>query len=131
MLFAGYMGLPRLRSPCNVHSCAQSAAQAVSIAYTFPTWFLHRTIDFCFGFNYFGEPELNIRLRNRVDYNSDRSLFILARQGDVDEMQKMLSRRSASPHDVSLRAGQTALFVSVHPAKYFDTSIDIPASVGT
>jgi hypothetical protein len=69
-------------------------------------------IEITFGLNYDSEPQFNIRLRNRVEYASENSLFQLARKGKANEMKNLLAKRLASPHDISLRGGKTAFDVS-------------------
>ena len=117
-IFVGYMGLPVLASGCSTASCASSSAKSVQITYTFPTWFIHRTIDITLGSNYFGEPELNLRIRNRREYSSEHSMFQLARSGDIKSMRYRLSHRLASPNDVSTRGGSTAFDVSPRFARF-------------
>jgi len=112
VLFVGYIGLPALGSSCNLTSCRNSSVRALRITYTFPIWFLRRTIDVAIGSDFFGQPELNIKLNNRVDYNSDHSLFQLARQGNVEGMKSLFERRLAAPNDVTFQGGRTAFDVS-------------------
>ena len=111
-LFVGYVGIPTINSVCKLGVCNSSSVRAYRLVYTFPVWFLKRTLEVAFGSNYFGEPEFNIRVHNRIEYMSDDSLFQLARKGDVTSMQKKLANREASPHDVSLRGGLSAFDVS-------------------
>ena len=114
-LFVGYIGIPALNSTCRLGACYSSSVRAYRILYTFPVWFLERTLEIAFGSNYFGEPEFNIRVHNRIEYTLEGSLFQLARKGDVDAMQKKLTHRQASPHDLSLRGGLSAFDVSRQP----------------
>ena len=111
-LFVGYIGAPTLNATCKIRACYLSSIHVFRIVYTFPTWFLKQTLEIALGSNYFGEPEFNIRLHNRVEYSMESSLFQLARKGDVDQMRKKLSARQASPHDVTIRGGLSAFDVS-------------------
>lgn len=110
-LFVGYTGLPTLNATCETGTCAYSSVRAVCIRYVFPSWFVQRTLQFIIGFNYFGEPEINIKLRNRVEFTSENSMFQLARRGKVNQMRQLLDERRASPNDISLRGGHTAFDV--------------------
>ena len=65
-------------------------------------------MEIVLGSNYFGEPEFNIRLKNRVEYTSENSIFQMARRGDVNGMKRTFDARLASPNDLSLRGGLTA-----------------------
>ena len=111
-LFVGYIGIPTINSICKIGACRSSSVRVYRVIYTFPVWFLKRTLELAFGSNYFGEPEFNIRMHNRVEYMSEDSLFQLARKGDIGSMQKKLTNRQASPHDVSLRGGLSAFDAS-------------------
>jgi hypothetical protein len=113
VLFIGYTGMPTLDSKCDFNFCRNSSVRAVRITYTFPSWFLRRTVDMVLGSNYFGEPEFNVRIRNRVEYMSEHSIFQLSRQGRVQEMKTLFEKGHASPNDISLRGGRTAFDVSV------------------
>ena len=111
-LFIGYIRIPALNSSYKIGACHSSSVRAYRVIYTFPPWFLKRTLEAAFGSNYFGEPEFNIRMHNRIEYTSEDSLFQLARKGDVGTMQKKLTYRQASPHDLSLRGGLSAFDAS-------------------
>ncbi|EXJ90248.1 hypothetical protein A1O1_03347 [Capronia coronata CBS 617.96] len=107
-IFVGYTGLPTLGARCDSGSCYQSQVQAIQVVYTFPSWFMQRTLDLVGGKNSQGDPECSITLRNRVEYTLDNSLFQLARNGNVDAMKLKLNQHCAHPNDLSLRGGQTA-----------------------
>ena len=110
-LFVGYVGQPVAGARCDVLSCSSSAVRALSLTYTFPSWFIQRRVELVMGSNYFGEPEFNVKIRNRREYTSEHSMFQLARAGRVEDMKKRFEGGLASPNDVSMDGGSTAFDV--------------------
>ena len=113
VLFIGYTGLPALGSSCDFQSCRNSSVRAIQITYAFPTWFIQRSVDLVLGLNYFGEPEMNIKIRNRIDYTAEHNMFQLARQGKVEEMKSLLGKRPKSLNDVTVAGGRSPFDVSI------------------
>jgi hypothetical protein len=115
VLFLGYRGLPLLRSKCNIDSCSNRFSRSLKISYTFPPWFLARTLQFVMATTYTNEPEFGLKVRNRVEYSSEHSIFQLARQGQIKSIQRLFEAGLASPNDISFRGGSTAFKVILNP----------------
>lgn len=113
-LFVGYVGLPNPNSFCDAYSCSSSQVRSLRVVYTFPYWFVRATVDTVLGRDLYGNPELSIRIQNRREFHAANSLFYLAKQGQADEMKRVLSNKLASPFDITYDGGRTAFAVWRH-----------------
>lgn len=111
-LFVGYAGLPLLSSKCDILTCSNQFSHSLRFSYTFPSWFLAKTVNIVAATAYTGEPAFGLVVRNRVEYNSENSHFQFARDGNIAGITHLLQTRRASPNDVALNGGQTALNAS-------------------
>jgi len=111
-LFVGYAGLPLLRPTCNIGTCLNQLTRSLQVSYTFPAWLLAKTVNIVTATTCNGEPTLGLKVRNRVEYTSENSIFCLARNGDNAGIISLFQKREASPNDIAIRGGQTALNVS-------------------
>ena len=110
-LFIGYLGIPYVNAPCDDSDCAQRSGSDIRLAYIFPAWVLARALILSLKLLPAYGPELNVRMP-RIVSNSSR-LFRCATDGDVDSMREILNQGLASPMDVDVLTGSTALMVSV------------------
>jgi ankyrin repeat protein len=79
------------------------------MSYTFPGWFLSRTIDLVAATTYTGEPSFGVKVRNRTNHNAESSIFKYARDGNIPGIIEMFKKRKASPNDLSLSGGHSIL----------------------
>lgn len=79
------------------------------MSYTFPGWFLSRTIDLVAAMTYTGEPSFGVKVRNRTNYNGEHSIFKYARDGNILGIIEMFKKRKASPNDLSFAGGHSVL----------------------
>ena len=108
-LFVGYAGLPIATRQCDKKRCTNQYSRTVHITYTFPGWFLSRTVDLVLATTYTGEPSFGVKVRNRTQYGGESNIFKYARDGNVPGIIEMFKQRKASPNDLSLRGGQSIL----------------------
>jgi ankyrin repeat protein len=108
-LFIGYAGLPIITRQCNVDICTNQYSRTVHISYTFPGWFLSRTVDLVAATTYTGEPSFGVKVRNRANYGSENSIFKYARDGNIPGIIEMFKKRKASPNDLSYDGGYSIL----------------------
>lgn len=111
-LFVGYNGIPSLSSKCNEKYCQGQSAPTLRLSYYFPSWFLNRTLQFAILGSCVGGPQISLSLPKVVADNSD--VFVFAVQGNLDGMRSLFKRGAASPFDVGVGTGRTALHVSLH-----------------
>lgn len=108
-LFLGYTGTPAARQNC-LPSCRQRDNEGFQMTYFFPKWFLQRAVSLSMMSGLLGSPSLNLKIRRLVPEMSH--LFALSRYGDVEGLRSLFMKRLASPDDVHIRGGWTALHVS-------------------
>lgn len=111
-MFVGYIGLPTPGSTCSTASCVSSQVRSCRLNYTFPIWFIQRSLFMVIGVDAFGEPEFMIKTRNRRSSDSLQSTFQIAHSGKAEQLKTIFERRKASPNDVELHNGNTAFMVS-------------------
>ncbi|KAI9723558.1 MAG: hypothetical protein M1828_004154 [Chrysothrix sp. TS-e1954] len=109
-LSIGYNGSMFLRRQCNLSTCHMRSAAAPQMMYFFPTWFLKQAISLSMISNTM-TPHLSLKIRRVVPEMSQ--LFRLARYGDVSGVQQLFSGQQASPDDVHVLGGWTALHFAV------------------
>jgi hypothetical protein len=111
-LFVGYAGLPLTTSRCNRPRCTNQYSRTLQVSYTFPLWFLSRTVDIVAAMTFTGKPCFGMSVGNRVEFSSEKSIFQLARLGNIPGIIELFKARKASPNDLAIRGGYTALHVS-------------------
>ena len=110
-LFLGYAGLPMLTNVCDKEDCSNQYSRTLQVSYTFPMWLVSRTVDFVAAMTYTGEPQLGLKIRNRVAM-TENSILTFARNGNTQGIIELFKKRKASPNDVSSHYGQSVLHVS-------------------
>ena len=110
-LFIGYTGLPYWDKTCDQPECSSQFSRTVTAAYTFPQWFLSRTLNIVAAMTHNGQPSLGIRVKNRVKI-AESDIFTLARLGDTQGIIEVFNRRRATIDDLVYHSGQTILQVA-------------------
>ena len=108
-LFLGYTGTPYFRTKC-LPECSQGESTAFSMTYFFPKWFFEKAISLSVTEGFLGTPNLNMKIRRLVPEMSQ--IFAMSRYGDVEGLKTLFMQKQASPDDVHVRGGWTALHVS-------------------
>ena len=108
-LFLGYTGTPCFRTKC-LPECSQGESTTFNMTYFFPKWFFEKAISISVTEGILGTPNLNIKIRRLVPEVSQ--VFALSRYGDVEGLKTLFMQKQASPDDVHIRGGWTALHVS-------------------
>ena len=107
-LFLGYAGNPILQRPCQ-QSCLRRGKSSLSLTYFFPRWFLQQAISVSVAYSYFGTPNVNLKVRRVVPGLS--KLWSMSKYGDVQGLRDLFVNGLASPDDVHVRGGWSALHV--------------------
>ena len=113
-LLLGYSGSHILRQQC-IPSCLQKTLKSMQMTYFLPRWFVSRAISISISNTV--SPTFSIKSRKVVP--EVNQLFSLSKFGDVDGIRRLFDNRLASPDDVHVRGGSTALhvkmFSTLHP----------------
>ena len=114
-LFVGYTGLPILTTKCDSSTCVNQTRSPRSIraSYTFPTWFVTKTLDLAIESSITSGPSFGLSLRNRVNLDSGMNIISGACNGDIPMIIKLLEQHKASLTDIYARAGQSAFYVCI------------------
>lgn len=118
-LFVGYAGLPMFVNDCTISECSNQYRRIFQVSYTFPSWFIAKSVEFVAALTFRNEPSFGLKVRNRIGRSDTNDIFSLARQGDTSGIIELFRQRKASPNDVSAAAGQTALHVSFSLVRCF------------
>ena len=111
ILFVGYSGYPYLAlRRCNFPSCQGQRLIQLSVTYIFPLWFLRKAIDISLISDFSSEVDMALRITRYVPGNAD--IFRLVIQNDIKGLQRIFSIGIASPNDIGLTGGITALMAS-------------------
>jgi hypothetical protein len=102
-------GIPRLRPKCNERSCHLESQPLMYITYFFPTWCPARMISLMISITPLAGPVISLKTQRTVSADSD--IFVCAKTGNIDRMKYLFENGLASPHDVSISSGITALHV--------------------
>lgn len=106
-LFVGYSGLPLSTPPCSEVSCQRRSALTTQITYSFPSWFLRRRISMNLLCTPLDGPMLSLRFPRLV--SSTSKIFDYASLGNVAGMKFLFQTGQASPYDVLIESGMSAL----------------------
>jgi hypothetical protein len=109
-LFVGYSGFPIRRRGCNERTCHQQSIPTIKVSYYFPRWFLNRVVQFKAWSSYMQGPSLSLNVPRVIP--DDSPVFSFAVQGNLAEIRSLFNKGLASPYDVGLSNGRTALHVS-------------------
>ena len=109
-MFFGYSGCPS----GGLQNCTDSACLAQSefrayVNYYFPSWLLSKAMTLILMLGTANGPCLTLTVRSIVP--SDAEIFRLADFNDVTGLQRLFSRRLASPNDLLAYTGVNALIV--------------------
>ena len=103
-LFVGYTGLPSSTLKCDLDTCANQGSRNLQFqaSYTFPVWFVMKTLYFSAENSFVGGPSFGLRIRNRINQNSGINVISLARTGDIPGIIQLLEKGKASLYDISI-----------------------------
>ena len=116
-LFVGYNGIPSLTPRCNEKNCRKQLTPTVRISYYFPGWLLNRMLQFALSGRFADDPRISLSMPQVVTDNSE--VFVCAVQGNLDGMRSLFEQGAASPLDVGVGTGRTALHVSILRNSYY------------
>jgi hypothetical protein len=122
-LFVGYVGLPVITHTCNSRSCRRRSAPVVRVRYYFPGWFFVRVGWFATCRVDFSSPQFSLKVVRPVPTDAD--IFHAAACGDAESIMAMFQQKQASPMDIGLGDGRSALHVSVSSA-YYGCKMSLP-----
>ena len=107
-LLLGYSGRHILQQQC-IPSCFRRTLKSMQMTYFFPRWFVSRAISI--SLTNAISPTLSIKFRRVVP--EVNQLFSLSKFGDVEGIRSLFDNRVASPDDIHIRWGKTALHVEI------------------
>ena len=111
-LFIQYSGCPlRAATRCTNTTCQVQYKLDAQVLYYFPAWMLSRVMAIQFMLTLFNEPVMSLTIRAVIPGSAD--IFRFTTSDDANSLQRLFSSRAASPNDVSILDGETALRVSV------------------
>lgn len=94
---------------CSRKSCSDNTESSFRSRYYFPPWMLHRMFSFRCIWNPLSG--CNISLKTPRAVSSRSMVFTLAQHGNIRGMQRLFEQREASPYDISIEEGRSALHV--------------------
>lgn len=94
---------------CSRKPCSDNTESSFRSRYYFPTWMLHRMFSVQCILNPLGG--CNISLKTPRAVSSRSMVFTLAQHGNIRGMQRLFEQRVASPYDISIEEGRSALHV--------------------
>ena len=112
-LLLGYSGRHILQQQC-IPSYFRRTLKSMQMTYFFPRWFVSRAISI--SMSHTMSPTLSIKSRRVVP--EVNQLFSLSKFGDVEGIRCLFNSRLASPDDVHIRWGKTALHVMMFSGLY-------------
>ena len=95
--------------PCSRRHCKVDHESTFRSRYYFPPWMLHRMFFFQCRWDMLGG--CNFALRTPRAVSSRSTIFTLAQHGNIGELQSLFEQRRASPYDISIEEGRSALHV--------------------
>ena len=96
---------------CNRRSCENVNDNVLKTQFYFPSWFLHRMMSLQLSWNPMSGHTVSLRTPRSI--SSKSNVFMLAQHGNIQGMQRLFEQRLASPFDISLDEGRSALHVSL------------------
>ena len=105
-LCAAYTGGYGLQSPCAA-SCVRKDPKVARMTFVFPKWIVGRALSVAMFYAMRSGVTFNIKTPAVVPEMSQ--LFALSRYDDVRGLQDLFSQRLASPDDIHVRGGWSAL----------------------
>ena len=110
MMFIGYSGYPlNTIQKCTDANCQARKAFEISVYYSFPAWFLAKSLIISLINTSYNEIHRSLKIRRFV--NSGAEVFRLVYIHDVDGLKDIFSRGLASPNDQMHLTGNTPLYV--------------------
>ena len=103
---------------CNEPQCLRKQDLRMRLAYVFPPWLLAQALCVIFTISYLGKPRFTPRWCGTFSGNA--KIFTFAIEGDLQGLRKLFEEHAASPHDVAVSTGRTALHVSTSIEAFFD-----------
>jgi hypothetical protein len=94
---------------CNEPQCQRKQDLTFRMDYIFPAWLLARAVYLIFTFTKLSGPKFTPRWSGT--FSGDAKIFMLTIDGDLDGIKKLFADKEASPHDVAISTGRTALHV--------------------
>jgi hypothetical protein len=94
---------------CNEPQCQRKQDLTFRMDYVFPAWLLARAVYLIFTFTQSCGPKFTPRWSGT--FSGDAKIFMLAIDGDLDGIKKLFADKEASPYDVAISTGRTALHV--------------------
>lgn len=95
---------------CDEPRCLRKQDLRMRLAYVFPPWLLAQALCVIFTISCLGKPKFTPRWCGT--FSGDAKIFTFAIEGDLEGLRKLFEERAASPHDVAVSTGRTALHVS-------------------
>ena len=108
-LLMGHSGVSFRKRPCNEQSCRMQSIPTFRLNFFFPQWMMSRVLQFVVQLSYMKGPELVLRVPRVVPDNAPALFYAV--QGDIEGIKSLFSKGLASPYDVALDSGRTALHV--------------------
>lgn len=96
---------------CNEPRCLRRQDLKATLAYCFPPWLLAQAVCFMFTFSSLGKPKFTPRWSATLP--GDAKVFTFAIEGDLEGLKRLFQEKAASPHDIAISTGRTALHVSI------------------
>lgn len=109
-LFIGYSGFPVRRRGCNERTCRNQSIPTLRVSYYFPRWFLNRVVQFKASLSHMQGPGMSLSVPRVIPDESPVLSFAV--QGNLEAIRSLFNQGLASPYDVGLSNGRTALHVS-------------------
>lgn len=118
-LLIGHLAVCFKKRPCSEPSCRMQSIPTFRLNFFFPQWMMSRLLQFVAQLSYMKGPELVLRMPRIVPDNAPALFYAV--QGDIEGIKSLFSKGLASPYDVALNDGRTALHVSTrNPHTYGD-----------
>ncbi|KAL8804022.1 MAG: hypothetical protein Q9182_002813 [Xanthomendoza sp. 2 TL-2023] len=111
-LFVGYNGIPSLTPQCTEKNCRRRLTPTIRVSYYFPDWMMKRMLRFALSVDTADGIKVSLRAPQVVPDNS--AVFECAVKGDLAGMSLLFDQGFASPFDVGIGTGRTALHYAVN-----------------
>lgn len=95
---------------CNRRSCQTRDGTVLKTQFYFPPWLLHRMMSMQCSWGPLSGHTVSLRAPRSI--SSKSNVFMLAQHGNIQGMKRLFERKLASPFDISLEEGRSALHVS-------------------